>query len=127
MKGLQIIESTYEIDYWGLALLIAVSDKERVRALSVPYKQGPQYTCVMVFIPADYDERRYEGIFDSDDIYAELLQRRPDLARHISRGMCTVKRRQKAPHPNLGVNSFLAYFNVSSRRRRTEVLRLPKR
>lgn len=72
MTESQIIESTYGINYWGLTLLIAVSDKARVRALSHPFKQGPQYTCIMVFIPADYPIS-CEGVFDSDDICADLL------------------------------------------------------
>lgn len=62
MKGTQIIESTYGIDYWVLSLLIALNDKQRVRALSRPFKHGPQCTAVMVFIPVDYDASRCEGI-----------------------------------------------------------------
>jgi hypothetical protein len=69
----QVIESTYGIDYWGIALLLAVSDKARARALSRPFANGPQYFSVMVFITADYDRHSCEGIFDSDDIYEELL------------------------------------------------------
>ncbi|KAI4779354.1 glutathione synthetase ATP-binding domain-like protein [Aureobasidium sp. EXF-3400] len=125
MTGSQIIESTYGIDYWGLALLIAVRDKSRVRALSQPFKNGAQYHCVMVFIPADYPSS-CEGIFDSDDICVDLITRRKDLARNISRFGCLVKRGQKVPHPNSGVHSFLAYFNVFSRKSREEALRLAR-
>ncbi|OCK74424.1 glutathione synthetase ATP-binding domain-like protein [Lepidopterella palustris CBS 459.81] len=125
MTGSQIIESTYGIDYWGLALLIAVGDKPRVRALSQPFKHGAQYTCVMVFIPADYPSS-CQGIFDSEDICADLMARRPDLAKHISRCACLVKRGQKVPHPSSGVNSFLAYFNVFSRAGRNEALDLAR-
>ena len=109
MTGSQIIESTYGIDYWGLALLIAVGDKTRVRALSQPFKHGPQYTCIMVFIPADYSIS-CEGIFDSEDICADLLARRPDLAKQISRCACLVKRGQRVPHPTSGKNSFFGVF-----------------
>ncbi|KAI9737814.1 MAG: hypothetical protein M1834_009183 [Cirrosporium novae-zelandiae] len=127
MKGTQIIESTHGIDYWGLAMLISLSDTARTRALSHSYKNGPQYTCIMVFIPADYPLSSYtEGIFDSDDICAELLARRPDIAKHISRCGCLVKRGQKVPHPSSGVNSFLAYFNVFSRRGRKEALEVAR-
>jgi hypothetical protein len=121
MTGAHIIESTYGIDYWGLAMLIAVGDKSRARALSQPFKHGPQYTCVMVFIPADYPPSR-QGIFDSDDICAELKARRPDLAKQISRCACLVKRGQRVPHPSSGINTFLAYFNVFSRTSRKEAL-----
>ncbi|KAJ4858762.1 ATP-grasp domain-containing protein [Trichoderma breve] len=123
MTGSQVIESTYGVDYWGLAMLIAVADQSRARSLSQPFKHGAQYTCVMVFIPADYPSS-CQGIFDSDDICAELKARRPDLAKHISRCGCLVKRGQKVPHPSSGVNSFLAYFNVFSRNGRREALEL---
>lgn len=126
MKGTQIIESTYGVDYWGLALLIALGNKLRARALSCSFTKGAQYTCVMVFIPADYDVLVCEGIFDSDDICDELLSRRPDLAKQISRCGCLVKRGERIPHPSIGVNSFIAYFNVYSRRGRHEALQLAK-
>lgn len=121
MTGAHIVESTYGIDYWGLAMLIAVGDKSRARALSQPFKDGPQYTCVMVFISADYPPSR-QGIFDSDDICAELKARRPDLAKQISRCACLVKRGQRVLHPSSGINTFLAYFNVFSRTSRKEAL-----
>jgi hypothetical protein len=123
MTGSHIIESTYGIDYWGLALLIAVQDKARVRALARPFKNGAQYHCVMVFIPADYP-LSCEGLFDSDDICKDLKSRRKDLACNISRSGCLVQRGQKVPHPSTGVHSFLAYFNVFSRKSREDALRL---
>ncbi|UKZ83341.1 hypothetical protein TrVFT333_011149 [Trichoderma virens FT-333] len=126
MTGSQVIESTYGIEYWGLAMLIAVADKSRARSLSQPFKHGAQYTCVMVFIPAEYPSS-CQGIFDSDDICAELKSRRPDLAKHISRCGCLVKRGQRVPHPSSGVNSFLAYFNVFSRKGRREALELAEK
>lgn len=125
MTGSYIVESTYGIDYWGLALLLGVGDKERVRALSQPYKLGPQYTCVMVFIPVEYPASR-RGIFDSDDICADLKSRRPDLAKQISRCACLLKRGEKVPHPSTGRNTFLAYFNVFSREGRQAALELAK-
>ncbi|KAL7913113.1 hypothetical protein GGI35DRAFT_274722 [Trichoderma velutinum] len=123
MTGSHAIESTYGIDYWGLAMLIAVADKSRARSLSQPFKHGAQYTCVMVFIPAEFPSS-CQGIFDSDDICVELKARRPDLAKHISRCGCLVKRGQRVPHPSSGINSFLAYFNVFSRKGRREALEL---
>lgn len=121
MTAARIIESTYGVDYWGLAMLIAVRDKDRARSLSQPFKHGAQYTCVMVFIPVDYPST-CEGIFDSDDVCAELKARRPDLAKQISQCGCFIKRGQVVPHPSSGVNTFLAYFNVFSREGRAEAL-----
>ncbi|KAJ5529715.1 hypothetical protein N7527_003108 [Penicillium freii] len=125
MTGSQIVESTYGIDYWGLALLLAVDDKTRVRALASPYSKGPQYTSVMVFIPADFSIS-CEGIFDSDDICKDLLSRRPDLAEFISRCGCLVKTGQRIPHPSTGRNTFVAYFNVFSRKSHEEALNIAK-
>ncbi|KAE8367379.1 hypothetical protein BDV27DRAFT_124044 [Aspergillus caelatus] len=125
MTGSQIIESTYGIDYWGLALLSAVGDTTRVRALARPFLKGPQYTSVMVFIPADFPSS-CQGIFDSDDICADLISRRPDLEAFISRCGCLVKRGQRVPHPSTGRNTFLAYFNVYSRSSREEALNIAK-
>ncbi|THV71529.1 glutathione synthetase ATP-binding domain-like protein [Aureobasidium pullulans] len=125
MTGSQIVESTYGIDQWGLALLIAVQDRSRVRALSHPFKNGPQYHCIMVPIPADYPSS-CDGLYESEDLCADLMSRRKDLASHISRSECFVKRGQKVPHPSTGVHSFLAYFNVFSRKSGHEALRLAK-
>lgn len=124
MKGTQVIESTYGVDYWGLSLLIALRDRTRARALAQPYKRGAQYWCVMVFIPTDFDVESCEGIFDSDDMCVEMMARRPDLAAHISRCGCLVKKGQKLTHPSSGINSFLAYYNVFSRSSRCEALAL---
>ncbi|KAE8371925.1 hypothetical protein BDV26DRAFT_298351 [Aspergillus bertholletiae] len=125
MTGSQIIESTYGIDYWGLALLSAMGDMTRVRALARPFLKGPQYTSVMVFIPADFSSS-CEGIFDSEDICADLIARRPDLEAFISKCGCLVKRGQHVPHPRTGRNTFLAYFNVFSRNSRKEALDIAK-
>lgn len=121
MTGSQIIEHTYGIDYWGLALLFTVNDTTRSRALALPFKAGPQYTSAMVFIPADFPSS-CQGVFDSDDICKELFSRRPDLEAFVSRCGCLVKRGQKVPHPSEGRNTFVAYFNVFSRRGRQEAM-----
>ncbi|CAG2005215.1 unnamed protein product [Fusarium graminearum] len=121
MTGSQIIEHTYGIDYWGLALLLTVNDTTRSHALALPFKTGPQYTSAMVFIPADFPSS-CQGVFDSDDICKELFSRRPDLEAFVSRCGCLVKRGQKVPHPSEGRNTFVAYFNVFSRRGRQEAM-----
>lgn len=125
MTGSHVIESTYGIDYWSLAVVLGVGDKDRTRALSKPYKHGPQYTCIMVFIPADFALSK-QGIFDTDDICADLIHRRPDLAKQISRCATLVKRGQKVAHPSTGRHTFLAYFNVFSRTSRREALDLAR-
>ncbi|KAH0556811.1 hypothetical protein GP486_005402, partial [Trichoglossum hirsutum] len=56
------VASTYGIDYFGLGLLFALADKERARALSHPFRSGPQYWCEIVFIPVEHG-----GVFDSNN------------------------------------------------------------
>lgn len=126
LKGAEIIESTYGVDYWGLSLLIAVLDKPRVKALSQPFRHGPQYTSLLVMIQPEYDSSSCQGIFDSDDICIDLINRRPDLAKQISRCYCYVKRGQKVPHPNSGTHTFLAFFIVFSRQGRAQAMQLAK-
>ncbi|KAI1208682.1 glutathione synthetase ATP-binding domain-like protein [Annulohypoxylon truncatum] len=113
----RIVESVYGIDYFGVALTLAINDKERVKALARPFLNGAQYTGAMVLIGAEFD-RTCEGIFDSDDICEELISRRPDLARNINRCECLAKRGQIIPHPSTGANTFVAYFNVFSKSRK---------
>ncbi|KAH8900480.1 hypothetical protein GQ53DRAFT_801098 [Thozetella sp. PMI_491] len=119
----QIVESTYGIDYWGVAMSIAVGDKPRARALSQSFNPDPQYVSVMVFIPVDYPTTA-EGIFDSDDDCEELLVRRPDLKRYITNCRCFFERGEKGYHPSSRVCKFLAYFNVASRNGRRHALAL---
>lgn len=119
IQATDAVASTYGVDYWALGLLFAINDKERARALSRPFANGPQYWCEMVFIPVEHG-----GVFDSDDVCKELLQRRPDLAAHVSKSACLFKRGEQVPAPNSGLNAWVAYFNVFSRESRAHVLKL---
>jgi hypothetical protein len=110
---------TYGIDYWGLGLLFPLGDTERVKALSVPFASGPQYWCEIVFIPVEHG-----GVFHSGDVCVELMQRRPDLAKHISKGFCHWKKGDQVPAPALGVTAWVAYFLVFSRTSRAHVLEI---
>ncbi|KAI0019357.1 hypothetical protein F4780DRAFT_793478 [Xylariomycetidae sp. FL0641] len=114
----------YGIEYWGIAMLLAMRDKERAKALSVPFSRGPDHTAVFVFISADFDQDTQEGIFDSDDITLELKQRRPDLASNIRNCACWLKKGQKIAHPSTGKNTFVAYFHVFSYTSRREALEI---
>lgn len=126
MKGAQVTASTYGVDYWGLSLVIALRDKERVKALAQPFSIGAQYTCIEVFIPCDYELGSCEGFFDSDDICAELLHRRPDFQQYISQCGTLVTKGQKVEHPSSGQNKILAYYNVFSRKSRAHALLIAK-
>ncbi|KAI1639574.1 hypothetical protein F4809DRAFT_638382 [Biscogniauxia mediterranea] len=122
----QINASVYGVDYWGIAMLVALDDKGRARSLSHPFPSGAQHHGVLVLISADFDQDTCEGVFGSDDICEELLARRPDLKANINRRGCLLRRGQKIPHPSSGKNTFVAYFNVFSNRSRREALKIAR-
>jgi hypothetical protein len=108
---------TYGVDYWGLGLLFALEDRHRVKQLSHPFTQGPQYWCEMVFIPVEKG-----GVYDSEDLCTELFNRRPDLLDCVSWCHCFFTKGDRVPDPNTGVNSWVAHFNLFSRSSRAHVL-----
>lgn len=113
------LKHTYGIDYWGLGLLFGVEDMQRVRQLSFPFLQGAQYWCTMVFIAADKG-----GVYNSGNVCAELLGRRPDLGDCVSWSHCFVSKGDRVPDPSTGVNLWVAHFNVFSRKSREQVLEI---
>ncbi|CEL01727.1 hypothetical protein ASPCAL01306 [Aspergillus calidoustus] len=115
------VESTYGIDYRGIGLLSALRDHARIRSLSHPFLQGPQYWSKMVFIPVTHG-----GVFNSDDVCAELIERRPDLGRHVSRSFCFLKRGDRFAGPEEGITGWVAYFVVFSKVSRAELLKLSR-
>ncbi|KAL8831683.1 MAG: hypothetical protein Q9191_000728 [Dirinaria sp. TL-2023a] len=110
---------TYGVDYWGLGLLFAVNDKDRIKQLSHPFKQGPQYWCDILCIPVQKG-----GIYDSGDVCAELFTSRPDLAAHVSSSFCWLKKGDRVLDPGTGVNAWVSYFDVFSRESRAHVLEI---
>lgn len=113
--------NTYGVDFWGLSLSFALNEKETARALAVPFgtETGNQYWCQIVFIPVAKG-----GVFESDDVCQELMQRRPDLAKHISRSLCFFERGQNVPDPSEGLLTWVAYYLVFSRESRQDVLKV---
>ncbi|KAI7971146.1 hypothetical protein EIK77_002346 [Talaromyces pinophilus] len=118
----EAIRYTYGVDYFGLALLFGLNSRQRVKQLSVPFLQGPQYWCEMVFIPVDKG-----GVFHSADVCKELFDRHPDLALHVSKSFCFLHHGDTVPDPGTGVNAWVAYFNVFSRESRAHVLEIADR
>ncbi|TGJ83815.1 hypothetical protein E0Z10_g4938 [Xylaria hypoxylon] len=117
IQAAEAVRHTYGVDYFGLALLFALQDGTRVKQLSYPFAQGPQYHCEMVFIPVEKG-----GVYESGDVCADLFERRPDLAECVSGSFCFLRKGQLVTDPSKGVNSWVAYFNVFSRKSRVDVL-----
>ena len=112
------VKYTYGIDYFGLGLLFALNDKDRVRQLSHSFAEGAQYWCEMVFIPVEKS-----GVYESGDVCAELFERHPDLADHVSECFCFLKKGASLSITG-GVNAWVAYFVVYSRQSRIHVLEI---
>ena len=110
---------TYGIDYWGIALLFPLEEYERIKQLSYPFVQGPQYWCEMVFIPT------YKGgVFESDDVCKELFERHPCLEVNVSSCYCFLKKGQEVSDPKVGLHPWVGYFVVFSRESRRHLLEL---
>lgn len=94
---------TYGIDYFAVRMLAALGDKDRLRAISVPFSHhseadnrtpgaGAQYWSRLVYIPVPKDgvlEWRFKQHESGSKVYEiispseDLKLRRPDLAEHI--------------------------------------------
>ena len=117
ISALDAVESVYGIDYVGIGLLFPLEEKERIKALSIPFAQGPQHHCQTLFILADKG-----GIFDSDDPVRELQHRRPDLGRYISSSVCYFRRGDKVRPPSTGSTPWIFHIMVVSRIGRAHLL-----
>lgn len=123
LNSSDVVETTWGVDYWALLLAIPLRESARVRALAQPFRRGPQYFADMIFVSAIFDDSK-KGIWESGNITEELLQRRPDLAKHISKALTYVKKGDRIPHPSTGTNTFVGYLNVFSRESRVHVLNI---
>lgn len=109
--------ATYGIDFWGLSLCFAMGETSTARALSVPFASNHQYWCQIVFIPVPRG-----GVFESDDICQELIQRHPELAGNISRSLCFFAKGDHVPDPSSGILTWVAYYLVISRKSRRDLM-----
>lgn len=122
---------TYGVEFYGLHLLSALNDADRLRALTQPFAsslapslsggiQGAQHWCEIVFVPTERG-----GVYEGDeDCCEELKRRRPDLAAHIAKSLCFWKRGDEIPDPSTGVLTWIAYLLVVSRESRETAVRL---
>ena len=120
--GVEAVQSTYGVDYAALHLLFAVRDKERISALSQPFRDGPQFWSNIVFIIPDRG-----GVLASDDIGDDIKKRSPDLWRSISSYCCCFEKGQRVPDPAPDDVIWLAWFVVYSRAGRRDVLEISQR
>jgi ATP-grasp N-terminal domain/ATP-grasp domain len=110
---------TYGVDYYALHLLYSIGDMERYRALTQPFKNGPQWWLVLLIVP---EER--EGIMKSEDPGKELLERFEELRAAVPDYKTVQKKGNRLYGSKASTLSFLAYFSVVSRESREGALRL---
>ncbi|KXS95017.1 hypothetical protein AC579_9310 [Pseudocercospora musae] len=124
LNSSDVVETTWGVDYWALLIAIPLRDEQRIRALAQPYRSGPQYFADMIFVSAAFDAACKEGIWNSGNVTEELKERRPDLAKYISKALTYKTKGDRIPHPSTGTNTFVAYLNIFSRESRDHVLEI---
>ncbi|RYO74051.1 hypothetical protein DL764_010996 [Monosporascus ibericus] len=127
--GMPCILSTaasYGVNMYDLHLLASLADHKRYRALSKPFdfeKLIPNHARAwsqLVWLRADKS-----GICSSDDVCNEFLQQLSPRDRAlITESMCFFQRGQRIPELKQGVVLFGAFFVVTSRTNRHDVLRV---
>lgn len=113
------VYQAYGVDYNVQQLLAPIGDEAWFKALAIPFRGGPQWTCVLPLIP---EER--PGIMASEDAGKELLERVPELRACVPDYRTVKKRGDALAGPAASTLSYLAYFSVTSRRGRKDALRL---
>lgn len=116
----------YGVDMYGLHVLACLGDHERLRAFSRPFEKhgsipnfGRAYS-QLVWLRADQG-----GVCSSDDVFAEPLKKLTAKERElVTESMCFFHRGQRIPEPKPGVILFGAFFVVTSRTNRDDVLRV---
>lgn len=106
---------TYGVSYRSLALLHALADHDRLRALALPFRGGPQYHMQILFLAAAKG-----GVYNSGDICAAVFDYEPSLRDHVVQCTSFLRNGQDVPHPRQGRTSGMAYFLVVSRASRRE-------
>ena len=117
MQEINATERAYGVSYYGLSLLNALSDKDRMRALSRPFVGGAQYHMQIVFISAEKG-----GVYNRGNVCEALFRRCPDLKAYVAECESFLTNGQEVPDPKSGSMTWIAYFLVYSRVSRHEAL-----
>ncbi|KAH8800431.1 hypothetical protein F5884DRAFT_647942, partial [Xylogone sp. PMI_703] len=110
---------TYGVDYYGLHLLLALNDKERVMSLSKFFTCRAQYWCEIIYIPI-YRDR----MFVPENFCKEVIQYLSTTASRVSKADCFGAGKTLSPVRGLGL---IAYFLLYSRISRRDVLEMGER
>ena len=102
----------YGVDYFALQMLFAIGEEARFRALTTPFRNGPQGNLLVQFVPQDK-----AGIMKSEDVGAELLERNPDIAENVAEYKTWVKKGERLVGSEGSELLWMAYFLVTHEQR----------
>lgn len=122
MQEINAIERAYGVSYYGLSLLNALSDKDRMRALAKPFVGGAQYHLQILFISAEKG-----GVYRCGDVCAALFERSPELKGYVAECASFLTNGQEVPDPKSGSMTWVAFFLVYSRKSRQDALQAGQR
>ncbi len=122
MQEINATERAYGVSYYGLSLLNALSDKDRMRALARPFVGGAQYHLQILFISAEKG-----GVYRCGDVCAALFEKSPELKAYVAECASFLTNGQEVPDPKTGSMTWVAYFLIYSRNSRQDALQAGKR
>lgn len=109
---------THGVDYYAIRLLFALGDaQERIRALSVPFAHGSQWTLGLTVFPPTRG-----GIMETEDAIAEMLEKNPYMREWIAEYQTMRKGGSQVYGPDDTQLWYIGYASVFSRTSRKECL-----
>ena len=112
----------YGVDYGAVAMLYAIDDKQRARAASQQFIGGAQAWYEIIIVPATRG-----GIFESDDLCLELVERHSELEDHMVYSHCFFHWGDRVIDPSSGTLKYVAAMIIRSRKNRLEARELAER
>ncbi|KAF2000907.1 hypothetical protein P154DRAFT_534347 [Amniculicola lignicola CBS 123094] len=110
---------TYGVDYYALRMLLALGPSEapRLRALSLPFVNGPQFHLSLMII-----QQTRAGIMKTADAAREFLDKHSEMKQHVVDYYTRKKGGDILEGPDASALWWIAYFSVTSRHSRQELL-----
>ncbi|KAK4159054.1 hypothetical protein QBC43DRAFT_374134 [Cladorrhinum sp. PSN259] len=108
------------IDYYALRMLLSLGDETslaRLRALSVPFLNGPQFHLSVMII-----QQTRRGIMRSRDAAKEFLEKYPDIKANVVDYYTRKKAGDILEGPDAASLWWIAFFSVISRTSRQDLL-----
>ncbi|KAK0666767.1 hypothetical protein QBC41DRAFT_280369 [Cercophora samala] len=107
------------VDYYALRMLLALGDAEetRFRALSHPFRSGPQFHLSVMII-----QQTRRGIMRSADAAKEFLEKHPDVRENVVDYYTRKKGGDILEGPDAASLWWIAFFSVVSRTSRRDLL-----